>query len=311
MKGAIIFYAVSGSGIRRALDNFTEVQDVGNVYLNETYKRPAGESCFTQGIYIDDDQSIVETCGVEGESRIRRYRLKDDEDDEPEVLIEQNQDADIFLEGMARIGNTTWTLTWLNKEILVQDSNFGESKPTNTLPWNYTQGWGLTTDGCKFFATTSEDFIVHLDPKTGEELKRVQAMKNGVALSEINDMVYITPFLWVNVWHESIIYRVDPDTGVVDKSFDLTTQIPYAKTWNEISALNPDHENCPNGLAYHFDMDPNGLFVTGKRWPSLFKLHFEDADLCGGDPVDSNREVCAAAPKSPCWPRTSNTELEV
>jgi len=271
---------------------------ITNFELKKTYLRPKKE-CFTQGIYFEDDGSVLETCGLTGQSYIRRFNLNDDEKKYPEILDQQKVHHQIFLEGIAMLKDKFWTLTWQNNKILVHDrKKWGKAeKPEDTLPWTYGEGWGLTTDGCKFFANTGKDFILHLDEK-GKEIKRVNVKLNGKPLLKMNDMVYITPKLWVNVWYTNMVYRIDPDSGEIEKVFDMSDQIPYAKNWDLPAG------NTPNGLAYSFERDPNALFVTGKRWPSIFDLRFQGADLCGEN-MDGDKNICASAPRSPCWTGTN------
>ena len=68
--------------------------------------------------------------------------------------------------------------------------------------------------------------------------------------------------VYANVWHTDRIAVIDPSSGRVTAWLDLAGLRP-ASTRN-------DAEHVLNGIAY--DADRKRLFVTGKRWPSLFEI---------------------------------------
>jgi len=276
--------------------------------LLKTYMRPK-KSCFTQGIYLEKEEenvSVMETCGLFDESYIRRFYLSNEETTVPPILEKHKVDGQIFLEGIATIKDKFWTLTWKNNKILVYDKKtWGKAKkPEKELDWPFGQGWGLTTDGCKFFANTGEDFILHID-EDGNEIKRVSVELRGEPLMQMNDMIYITPYLWVNVWYTDMVYRINPDTGIISKFFDMSKQIDY--NWKRKIQMG----NTPNGLAYLFEKNPNSMFLTGKRWPSIYELEFDQETICGEMLDDGNEKICASAPKSPCWSGKKPQDEEV
>lgn len=293
LKCAVIFSVVQSLTVKGA-------KEITNFSVRKSYLRPA-EKCFTQGIYVEEDKSVIETCGLFDESYIRRFTLNENEEEHPTISERQDSPGEIFLEGIARINDKIWTLTWQNNKILVHDSkSWGKSSaPIHEIPWNYGEGWGLTTDGCKFYANTGKDFILHLD-QDGKELKRVHVKANGAPLNQMNDMVYVAPNkLWVNVWYSNLVFRINADTGKIEKWFDMSREIPYAKSWNVNEGA------TPNGLAYHYDADSatdkkSNFLVTGKLWPRIYNLKLTDADLCG-PVVNSDSGTCASAPRSPCW----------
>merc|ERR1719318_1299972 len=115
----------------------------------------------------------------------------------------------------------------------------------------------------------------------------------------MNDMVYVAPNkLWVNVWYSNLVFRINADTGDIEKWFDMSREIPYARSWNV------DEGATPNGLAYDYDVNSatnkSNFLVTGKLWPRIYNLMLKDEDLCG-PVVQSDKGTCASAPRSPCW----------
>merc|ERR1719193_166427 len=115
----------------------------------------------------------------------------------------------------------------------------------------------------------------------------------------MNDMIYVAPNkLWVNQWFSTMVYRINADTGEIEKMFDMRDHVDDAIDWK----TRLGREATPNGLAYHYDPNAenhqSNFLVTGKLWPRIYNLKLNDEDLCGGA---TNSEVCQAAPASPCW----------
>ena len=72
--------------------------------------------------------------------------------------------------------------------------------------------------------------------------------------------------IWANVWHQDYIVRIEPETGLVIGTIDLTGFSPAA-------LLGP--EDVANGIA--FDARSERIFVTGKRWPQLYEIRLVPA----------------------------------
>jgi glutamine cyclotransferase len=70
--------------------------------------------------------------------------------------------------------------------------------------------------------------------------------------------------VYANVWQTYRIVRIDPETGWVTGSIDLTWII----TGEPIDVL--------NGIAY--DVETDRLFVTGKLWPKLFEIELVEVE---------------------------------
>eukprot|EP00397_Hematodinium_sp_SG-2012_P040097 GEMP01043882.1.p1 GENE.GEMP01043882.1~~GEMP01043882.1.p1 ORF type:complete len:400 (+),score=64.23 GEMP01043882.1:80-1279(+) len=266
--------------------------------IAKVYKKPS-EACFTQGLIVEDDESIVESCGMWGKSHIRKYRLNEDGSIPP---IDKRVDVakGIFLEGIAAVGTFLWALTYQKQKVLRFDRITWAKR--KTVPWKHREGWGLATDGCGFFANNGGSEILHLNA-AGVETKQVTVRRNGVSVDKLNDMMYVAPKLWINVWLTDDVYRVDPHTGVVEKRISLKK---LGVKWN---AYTEDRNNTPNGIVYDNRLDPTALFVTGKLWADIYKLTLSAEDLCG-DKLQFPNNVCTSAPPTPCWDGTATERPE-
>ena len=87
-------------------------------------------------------------------------------------------------------------------------------------------------------------------------------MQDGIPVDRLNELEYIQGKIYANIWRGDSIVIVDPQTGNADG-------------WIELKGLlRPEDNNKPvdvlNGIAY--DATNDRLFVTGKRWPTLFEI---------------------------------------
>ncbi|ARK13398.1 glutaminyl-peptide cyclotransferase [Fibrella sp. ES10-3-2-2] len=81
----------------------------------------------------------------------------------------------------------------------------------------------------------------------------------------LNELEYINGYVLANVWQTNRIVQIDLATGNVVGDLSMEAILP--------AGLNTK-ENVLNGIAYR--PDEGALYVTGKNWPSLFKLQVSD-----------------------------------
>jgi glutamine cyclotransferase len=85
---------------------------------------------------------------------------------------------------------------------------------------------------------------------------------NGNPISLLNELEYINGEVWANVWQTDFIVRIDPQTGNVNSSIDLTGLSDQTTLGSAEAVL--------NGIAW--DAEQERLFVTGKHWSDLFEI---------------------------------------
>ena len=88
------------------------------------------------------------------------------------------------------------------------------------------EGWGLVkrinSEGLlEFIATDSNDKLYFVDPFTWNIKKVVHVTYMGRPFYKINDMTFIKNKLYANVYLENYIVRLDADSGVIEKYFNL------------------------------------------------------------------------------------------
>jgi len=90
--------------------------------------------------------------------------------------------------------------------------------------------------------------------------------RDGEPLRRLNELEWIDGRLWANVWTTDRIAIIDPASGAVEAEIDLGGLLPAPERRRDTDVL--------NGIA----RDPaGGLWVTGKRWPWLYRIELAPA----------------------------------
>jgi len=219
--------------------------------LIKTY--PHDPTAYTQGLQFVDGL-LVEGTGLLGASTLRYVEL-----DTGRVQKAVALDANYFGEGVTVFEDRIYQLTWKTQTAFVYDRETLALEETFTYP---TQGWGLTHNGRCLIMSDGSSRLTFRDPDTFAELGQLTVYDNTGPLTMINELEYINGEIFANVWFQNRIARISPDTGQV------LGWLVLDELAAQINATNPD--DILNGIAY--DTENGRLFVTGKRWPTLFEI---------------------------------------
>jgi glutaminyl-peptide cyclotransferase len=177
------------------------------------------------------------------------------------------------------IDDKIFQLTWREKTCFVYD------KSTFRLigQFYYTgEGWGLAFDGEHLILSDGSAVLRFLDPKTFQQKRKLEVLevtdrdaktKKTLPVKNLNELEFIRGEIWANVWQTTKIVRIDPKTGKVIGWIDCSGFVPkeYEK---EHRAPAFERNNVLNGIA--FDPATNHVFITGKNWAVLYKIHIAD-----------------------------------
>jgi glutamine cyclotransferase len=219
-------------------------------------QRPQPRENFVQGLEIHDDVLLVGT-GLNGQSRLRRYRWP-----EMTLIDEQRLHPRLFGEGVTRLGDRIYQLTWRSRVGLVFAEADLEPLQVFRIPG---EGWGLTNDGESLIYSDGSHFLTWLDPETLQPTRRQPVTEAGRPVSRLNELEWINGRIWANVWATDDIVVIEPATGEVTARLHLQGLLPMA-------ARRPDTD-VMNGIAY--DAASDAIWVTGKRWPYLYQIEPE------------------------------------
>jgi glutamine cyclotransferase len=211
------------------------------------------EAAFTQGLVFDDG-TLYESTGLYGESSIRRVDLESGE-----VLQIQRLPDQLFGEGCTVWGDTVVQLTWRAGVGFVYD------KETFAVERRFSydgEGWGLTHDGERLIMSDGTSYLRFLDPETLEELGRLQVLDRNEPVVRLNELEWVNGQVWANVWQTPDIVRIDPESGEVLGRIYLSSLT----------------EQQPRGVLNGIAKKGKEVFVTGKRWTSVYQIEIKPAD---------------------------------
>jgi glutamine cyclotransferase len=105
-----------------------------------------------------------------------------------------------------------------------------------------------------------------MDAKTYKEKSYIEVYDKNGPVEYLNELEFIDGKIFANVYLTNKIVVIDPQSGAVEATLDLSALVPknYFKTSDE------EQNNVLNGIAW--DEKTKRLFVTGKKWPNLYQI---------------------------------------
>ncbi len=223
------------------------VYEIVNAYPHDT-------NAFTQGLVFDNGM-LYESTGLNGYSSLRCVKLETGE-----VLQYHALASQFFGEGLTVFGDAIIQLTWQSNTGFVYDKNTFDLLGTFFYP---TEGWGLTNNGTHLIMSDGTPNLYFLDPETFIVVDQV-SVHDSAPVGMLNELEYIDGEVYANIWKEERIVIIDPKSGQVTGWIDLS---------GICGTSDHDANNVLNGIAH--DLKGDRLFVTGKRWPTLFEIKLE------------------------------------
>ncbi len=220
---------------------------------------PHDTTAYTEGLLYQDGY-LYESTGLEGESDLRKVDLNTGK-----VVQRQIIDDMYFGEGSAIVGDKIVVLTYRSKIGFVYDKN--TFKLLKTFNNNVgVEGWGMTFDGKKLYMTDSTNRIWFLDKDNYNQNGYIEVYDDKGPIYQVNELEYIDGKLYANIYTSNNIIVIDPKTGAVLQTIDMTNLWPL----NQRPAGFDSNDKVLNGIAW--DAKGKRLFVTGKKWPHLYQI---------------------------------------
>jgi glutaminyl-peptide cyclotransferase len=164
-------------------------------------------------------------------------------------------------EGIVAFKNRLIQLTWQSQRGYVYDLKSFKRIGQFSYPG---EGWALTTDGRRIYMSDGTATIRVLDPDTLKQVGKIDVTVLGRPLVNLNELEWVKGKIYANVWLTQNIVQIDPNSGKVVGVINLTGLAPDPHTLSDPS------NDVLNGIAY--DEKHDRLFVTGKRWPSIYEI---------------------------------------
>ncbi|TFV57343.1 glutaminyl-peptide cyclotransferase [Mycobacterium sp. PS03-16] len=216
---------------------------------------------FTQGLEVDGS-ALYETTGLVGRSQLREL-----DPATGQLRRSAPLPRDYFGEGMTVVENRIWQLTYRDGVAIEWDK--ATFTPRREVPVD-GEGWGVCFDGARMIRSDGTNLLRFVDPADFTDTGAVPVTRSdGTPVNGLNELECADGQVWANVWPTDQIVRIDPGSGAVTASVDA-------------SVLRRGHPDVDvlNGIA----AVGNGEFlVTGKNWPTIYRVRFDPApdDLCG------------------------------
>jgi glutamine cyclotransferase len=260
-----------------AVPKFTAM---GTFELLETV--PHDANAFTQGLELINSTHYYESTGLYGKSQVRIVDLQTGQ-----VLDRYFMDDQYFGEGLCSYTDSESgqrrliQLTWKKQTGFLYDSMSLQLLDSFSYNTTTSEGWGITfqpktrefivSDGSQYLHTWSAD--TSSTSTRFKETNKVAVsfqqpdMQQAETVSRLNELEW-DPFqsdsVLANVWYQDSILRIDIATGFVTKMYNLQSLFP-----NRASGV-----DVLNGIAV--TSVANEIWVTGKLWPSMFRIRLVD-----------------------------------
>ena len=231
------------------------IPEVLNVY-------PHDDNAFTQGLLWHDGY-LYESTGLYGESTLRRVDIGSGE-----PLASRSIDEAYFAEGLELVAGKLIQLTWQAGSAFIYD--VASFDLIDTIEYA-GEGWGLCYDGRYLFMSDSTPYLSLRHPATFDLIIRAAVTYQGqlVPAQLLNELECVGEHIYANAWNTDYIFRIDKWTGDVSAVIDASALL----TADEREALSSG--GVLNGIAYNPESET--FFITGKMWPKLFEVVFNES----------------------------------
>ncbi len=216
---------------------------------------PHDPKAFTQGFEYYNGY-LYESTGHRGKSTLRKVELETGK-----VVQKIDVDQKYFAEGMTIYNDKIYQLTWQGSVGFVYNLETFELEKT----FNYNQskeGWGLTHNEKSLIKTDGTERIWFLNPETLIEESYIETYTNKRKAEKLNELEFVNGKIYANLWQQNSLLIVNPYNGAIEGIADLNGL--------QVKAGQSGDDNVLNGIAY--DEENDRLFVTGKRWNSVFEI---------------------------------------
>jgi glutamine cyclotransferase len=179
-----------------------------------------------------------------------------------------------YAEGAACLGDRIIQLTWRNGVALIYDVE------NMHIMDHYTykgKGWGLASDGLKFYMTDGSHWLTCRGEKF-DVIRRVPVKACGRRVRGLNALDYVEGRLLVNVYGLDDVLVIDPFTGKVQAVISCHALAASQGQRKRGEVL--------NGIAY----DPNSgeIYLTGKGWDRYYVVQADEFIRSAPPLIDDN-----------------------
>jgi glutamine cyclotransferase len=222
-------------------------------------KMPHPGRGFSQGL-LAEGSSVWESVGNYGESALRRYELG-----AGAAAAQAELTPELFGEGICRVADRIWQLTWRERIALSWDAETLELR--EKVRYN-REGWGMCSVGQEptdrpaplpdVVTSDGTSELVRRDPVTLEPREVVHVRCQGQRVRGLNDLTWAGGLVWANVAGTDYLAGIDLELSEVTDVVDAAAAAE--RHWRDPQAI-------MNGVAAV--AAPGEFLLTGKGWRSI------------------------------------------
>ncbi len=207
---------------------------------------------FTQGL-IAENGTVWESTGLYGESAVRRYQLGRGELDASAALP-----PGLFAEGICRVGEHLWQLTWQERVALRWDLR--SLTLLETVAYN-REGWGICNAGPFVLTSDGSSELVRRDPLTLAPLGVIVVRCGGQSVRGLNDLAWSDGRVWANILPRPCLAGIDAASG------EVVDVVDGRAAWER-------HRGDPDAVLNGVTALPGAgeFLLTGKRWRFIYHV---------------------------------------
>jgi len=210
----------------------------------------------TQGLFFREGE-LWESTGLHGRSSLRQV-----DRNSGKVIRTIKVPEKYYAEGAAFLGDRIVQLTWRNGVALIYDVE------TLGVIDRYTykgEGWGLASDGQRFYMTDGSHWLTYRDEKL-DIIRRMPVKACGRRVRGLNALDYVEGRLLVNVYGLDDILVIDPNTGQIQAVISCHALVA--------SQGSRERGDVLNGIAY--DPHTGEIYLTGKEWDRYYVVQVNE-----------------------------------
>jgi glutamine cyclotransferase len=221
---------------------------------------PHDITLFTEGLVIYNNQ-LFESTGSPREIKLAKSIFGIIDLKTGKISIKGELNKKYFGEGIVFFNNKLYQLTYKDKIGFIYDAKTFQR--LGVFNFQNDEGWGLTTDGTNIIMSDGTNILTYFDPNNMKVIKTLTVTCYGKAVNYINELEYISGYIYANIWMTNYIVKINPKNGKIVGKIDLTSLS------NEVKNAYPNAD-VMNGIAY--DSLSDKVYITGKLWPYIFQI---------------------------------------
>ena len=261
----VLFLIACNSNVSTETDGHLTKENTSTPIINYALVNdyPHDTTSFTEGLLIYKGQLYESTGSPENMPQTKSlFGTVDTITGKINKKVELDRNI-YFGEGITFLNDKVYQLTYQTKIGFIYDAKTFNKLGEFNIPGK--EGWGMTTDSTYLIMSDGTNILYFIDPADFKTIKKLPVENENGPVMKINELEYINNFIYANVYETNSIIKIDPSSGKIVGLLDLVSLA------NEAKARYPGSMEM-NGIAY--DAVSRMVYITGKMWPTLYKIQF-------------------------------------